>query len=111
MAIPGIESVLQKLGSVASQAAGSILGTSTAGTGAASATGGFASELENSLKRVSSAQNGAETQARAFEMGQSGVALNDVMVDLQKANIGFQMSLQVRNKLVSAYTTVMNMQV
>ncbi len=39
------------------------------------------------------------------------MALNDVMVDLQKANIGFQMSLQVRNKLVSAYTTVMNMQV
>ncbi|MBN4664790.1 flagellar hook-basal body complex protein FliE [Pandoraea nosoerga] len=109
MAIPGIESVLQKLGGVASQAAGSIMGTSSAG--AASATGGFAAELDASLRRVSAAQNGAEAQARAFEMGEPGVALNDVMVDLQKANIGFQMSLQVRNKLVSAYTTVMNMQV
>ncbi|MGC7405539.1 flagellar hook-basal body complex protein FliE [Pandoraea pneumonica] len=112
MAIPGIESVLQKLGSVASQAAGSVLGTSSAtGAGASSATGGFASELEASLKRVSASQNGAEAQAKAFEMGEPGVGLNDVMVDLQKANIGFQMSLQVRNKLVSAYTTVMNMQV
>lgn len=84
MAIPGIESVLQKLGSVASQAAGSVLGTSNAGAGAASATGGFASELEASLKRVSASQTGAETQAKAFEMGEPGVGLNDVMVDLQK---------------------------
>ncbi|AJP59174.1 flagellar hook-basal body complex protein FliE [Pandoraea vervacti] len=111
MAIPGIESVLQKLGGVAAQAAGSIIGTTSAGAGAMSKTGGFAAELEASLKRVSASQNGAEAQARAFEMGEPGVALNDVMVDLQKANIGFQMSVQVRNKLVSAYTTVMNMQV
>lgn len=110
MAIAGIESVLQKLSSVATQASGSIMGTSNA-SAAAVGPGGFAGELQNSLRRVSEAQNGAEAQAKAFEMGEPGVALNDVMVDLQKANIGFQMSLQVRNKLVSAYTTVMNMQV
>jgi flagellar hook-basal body complex protein FliE len=31
------------------------------------------------------------------------------MVDLQKASIGFQMGVQVRNKVVAAYQEVMNM--
>jgi len=38
------------------------------------------------------------------------VALNDVMVDLQKANVAFQTGVQVRNKLVSAYQEMMSMQ-
>ncbi|GAB3630420.1 flagellar hook-basal body protein FliE [Pandoraea terrae] len=111
MAIPGIESVLQKLGSVAAQAAGLSSTSSAAAAATGASPGGFAAELQASLQRVSSAQDGAQAQAQAFEMGAPGVALNDVMVDLQKANIGFQMSLQVRNKLVSAYTNVMNMSV
>jgi flagellar hook-basal body complex protein FliE len=39
------------------------------------------------------------------------VSLNDVMVDMQKANVGFQFGLQVRNKLVSAYNDIMNISV
>jgi len=39
------------------------------------------------------------------------VSLNDVMVDLQKSSVSMQMGIQVRNKLVSAYQDVMNMQV
>ncbi|MBQ4797464.1 flagellar hook-basal body complex protein FliE, partial [Pectobacterium versatile] len=45
----------------------------------------------------------------AFTLGKPGVALNDVMVDNQKASIALQMGVQVRNKLVSAYQEVMNM--
>ena len=37
------------------------------------------------------------------------MSLNDVMVDLQKANVAFQTGLQVRNRLVSAYQEVMNL--
>jgi flagellar hook-basal body complex protein FliE len=32
------------------------------------------------------------------------------MVDMQKANIGFQTGIQVRNKMVQAYQEIMNMQ-
>ena len=46
----------------------------------------------------------------ASELGKPGVALNDVMVDLQKANVAFQTGLQVRNRLVTAYQEVMNLQ-
>ena len=37
--------------------------------------------------------------------------LQDVMVSIQKANISFQQTVQVRNRLVSAYHEIMNMQV
>ena len=70
----------------------------------------FSGALKESLSRISEAQNQAYGQAEAFERGTPGVALNDVMVDLQKASIGFQMGVQVRNKFVAAYQEVMNMQ-
>ena len=83
---------------------------SDAATGPEAAGGGFAGELKKSLDRISDSQQQAYGKAEAFELGKPGVALNDVMVDMQKANIGFQMGLQVRNKVVSAYQEVMNMQ-
>ena len=39
-----------------------------------------------------------------------GVSVEDAMISMQKANISFQTTLQVRNKLVSAYNDIMNMQ-
>lgn len=73
--------------------------------------GGFAAELSRSLNRVSLAQNDAAAQAHAFQAGEPGVSLNDVMIDLQKANLAFQASVQVRNKLVAAYQEIASMPV
>lgn len=70
---------------------------------------GFASEFQAALKNVSAAQKSAESSARHFELGTPGVSLNDVMIDMQKASIGFQSIVQVRNKLVSAYQTIASM--
>ncbi|MGC8083980.1 flagellar hook-basal body complex protein FliE, partial [Escherichia coli] len=53
----------------------------------------------------------ARTQAEKFTLGEPGVALNDVMTDMQKASVSMQMGIQVRNKLVAAYQEVMSMQV
>jgi flagellar hook-basal body complex protein FliE len=33
------------------------------------------------------------------------------MIDMQKANISFQTTVQVRNKVIAAYNDIMNMQV
>lgn len=104
MSISAIESVLQQM-RVLAQASGS-----ATAAGSEVSSGGFAGELKKSLGRISDSQQNAYSQAEAFELGKPGVALNDVMVDLQKANIGFQMGLQVRNKVVAAYQEVMNMQ-
>ena len=75
----------------------------------AAAQGSFAAELSRTLDRVSQAQNAASSQARAFALGTPGVSLNDVMIDMQKANLAFQATVQVRNRLIDAYKEVANM--
>ncbi|MGR4869633.1 flagellar hook-basal body complex protein FliE [Variovorax sp. LARHSF232] len=107
MSIAAIESVLQQMRANALQAGS---GPRPAGGPADGAeAGGFAAELRQSLNRINGMQQHAYGQAEAFELGKSGVALNDVMVDLQKANVAFQTGLQVRNRLVAAYQEVMNL--
>ncbi len=71
----------------------------------------FADALKSSLSQVSEAQLKAGEMGKAFTMGDDKVSLSDVMINMQKASIGFQATVQVRNKLVSAYHEIMNMQV
>lgn len=71
----------------------------------------FASALKSSLDNVNSAQQQASDLAKAFEMGDPNANVQDVMLSLQKANVSFQTMVQVRNKLVTAYQEIMNMQV
>lgn len=103
MSIAAIESVLQQMRVTALQA-----GVGPAATQSVES-GGFAAELKRSLNNISAAQQSADSQAQAFELGEDGVALNDVMVSLAKAGIGFQMGLQVRNKVVAAYQEIMSL--
>lgn len=71
----------------------------------------FAEVLDNALKDVSAAQKEARTLAENFSAADASVNLQDVMVNLQKANLSFQQMVQVRNRLVSAYQDIMNMSV
>jgi flagellar hook-basal body complex protein FliE len=48
---------------------------------------------------------------KAFVLGDDTVSLSDTMIAMQKANIEFQTTVQVRNKMVAAYNDIMNMQV
>jgi flagellar hook-basal body complex protein FliE len=71
----------------------------------------FADVLNNALKDVSAAQGEARAMAQNFSAGDPNVNLQDVMVNLQKANLSFQQMVQVRNRLVTAYQDIMNMPV
>ena len=71
----------------------------------------FSDALKSSLDQVNSAQVKAEQLGQGFASGDDKVSLSDVMISMQKANISFQASIQVRNKLVSAYHEIMNMQI
>lgn len=73
--------------------------------------GSFAATLESALKSVSQAQSEATALQRQYQAGVEGVGLEQTMVAMQKAQIGFQAALAVRNRLVSAYSDIMNMQV
>ncbi|EHD22016.1 MULTISPECIES: flagellar hook-basal body complex protein FliE [Brenneria] len=104
MSVNGIEGVLQQLQVNALQAA-------NAPVSRPAVEPGFATELRSAMDKISEVQQHSRTQAQNFTLGKPGVALNDVMVDLQKSSISMQMGIQVRNKLVSAYQEVMNMTV
>lgn len=84
-----------------------------AAPGAAEATGpaSFTGALDQALKSVSAAQEQATKMADAFTADPSSVSLEQAMVAMQKSQIGFQSALHVRNRLVSAYSDIMNMQV
>ncbi len=101
-----IQSTLQQIQALAGQAAGKSSPVVNDDT-----TGSFAGALQDSIRRINQLQTASDTRRDAFLAGDQGLALNDVMVDMQKASVAFQMGVQVRNRLVSAYKDVMNMQV
>lgn len=71
----------------------------------------FAHVLNDALQAASAVENRANAQARAFELGTPGVSLNDVMVELQKAQLTLQTTVQIRNRLVAAYQEIAGMSV
>jgi flagellar hook-basal body complex protein FliE len=71
----------------------------------------FSAVLNQALQQVSLKQDQAGDYARRFQLGDTNVSLEQTMVALQTANISFQALVQVRNRVVSAYQDIMNMQV
>jgi flagellar hook-basal body complex protein FliE len=71
----------------------------------------FADALKGALDSVAATQNASADLGKRFTMGDDSVSLSDMMVASQKSSIAFQATVQVRNKLVSAYHEIMNMQV
>lgn len=72
---------------------------------------GFGDMLTNALSNVNQLQMDAGEKRTAVEMGSDKVSLSDAMIAGQKASIGFQATVQIRNKMVEAYQAVMNMPV
>jgi flagellar hook-basal body complex protein FliE len=72
---------------------------------------GFSQALTQALQSVSASQNQAAAMQREVQMDNPTVSIEETMVAMQKAQIGFQATLQVRNRLVQAYSDIMNMQV
>ena len=72
---------------------------------------GFQQALTQALGAVSKSQTDATAMQREVQLDNPTVSLEQTMVAMQKAQIGFQATLQVRNKLVQAYSDIMSMQV
>ena len=102
----GIDQMLSALRATAAQAAGKPQEAQAPAGGV-----DFATVLKNSIEQVNQTQQQAETLAANFAAGDGNANLHDVMIALQKANVSFQEMVQVRNRLVSAYQDVMNIQV
>jgi flagellar hook-basal body complex protein FliE len=109
-----IEAMMAQLKEAATKPAAApagIGGVASAGLAKPAAKVDFADALKTSLQQVSGSQNHAEELGKRFALGDDTVSLSDTMIAMQKASINFQATVQVRNKLVSAYHEIMNMQI
>jgi len=84
-------------------------------TGAAkAATGvkdsGFADVLKDSIDKVNAIQTEADQAIKGLATGQVN-NIHETMIAIEKANLSFNMMVQVRNKLVQAYEEIMRTQV
>jgi flagellar hook-basal body complex protein FliE len=70
----------------------------------------FRSLLSSAIQQVSVAQNNADTAVQGFLSGEND-ELHSTILATQRADLQFDMFLQVRNKVVSAYQEIMRMQI
>jgi flagellar hook-basal body complex protein FliE len=70
----------------------------------------FATIMRQGLDAVNQSQAKAEQLTDAFARGTPGVELPQVMLEVSKAGVSFKALSEVRNRLVSAYQDIMNMQ-
>ena len=70
----------------------------------------FAETLTESLAKVNDLQKEADVAIEDFVAGKTG-NIHETMISVNKADIAFRLTMQVRNKIVEAYQEVMRTQV
>ena len=71
----------------------------------------FGHIFKNQLDAVNNLQKNSQQLSQNYSLGDDSINLSDVMIASQKAGIAMQTSIQVRNKLVTAYNDIMNMSI
>jgi flagellar hook-basal body complex protein FliE len=73
--------------------------------------GDFASVFKEAIETVNSMQVESADLKTRYELGDRSLNLSDVMIASQKAGISMEATIQVRNKVVEAYKSIMQMQI
>ena len=82
---------------------------SSGDVGSSSTGGGFSNVLKGAINQVSNLQGTAEQQVTNLIQGGNS-DMSKVMISVEKADVAFQLMMQVRNKIVSAYQDIEKMQ-
>lgn len=91
-------------------AAGAPLGSISSNPTAAGSKDTFGSLLKESISKVNGLQNDADKAMQGLAKGEVK-NIHDTMIAIEKANLSFNLMVQVRNKLLSAYEEIMKTQV
>ena len=75
----------------------------------ADAQGGFGAVLSTALEKVNELDTGADQQVGNLLKG-GNADMSTVMIAVEKADVAFQLMMQVRNKIVSAYQDIEKLQ-
>ncbi len=73
--------------------------------------GSFSTAMAQALQQVSASQLEAQHLQQELQLDNPTVSLEQTMIAMNKSQIGFTAALTVRNRLVQAYSDIMNMQV
>jgi flagellar hook-basal body complex protein FliE len=106
-----IQQVLAEMRALEARTTGKAAESAAGGVAGAAGPADFAQLLKSSVDKIASMQNEASALAQAYESGDKRVDLTQVMLEVQKAGLAFRAMTEVRNKLIDAYTQVMNMSV
>ena len=71
----------------------------------------FSDALKSAIGKLDGTIAAANASAKSFASGNHDIPLSDVMLSLEQANLALQMAATVRDKVVAAYSNIMNMQV
>ncbi len=107
----GMADVAQRVQAKARLAAASGPEATSGATGTSKVEPSFQLAFSRALTDISKSQQTATTLQKEVQFDNPTVSLEETMVAMQKAQLGFQSAVQFRNKLVQAYTDIMNMQV
>lgn len=115
MAIEGILSTLDSLSNTPSSSQGLNGSAAAGGTGDIVGIGGAGNgpDFGATLNRLVSAVESSNAQANQATIGMvdGTTDVHDAMIALQRADMTFQLAVQIRNKLVTAYQEMMRMPV
>jgi len=109
--VNNVLSQMRALSAQASDGMSSARGIASTSASTNSAGANFATLFKQSIGAVAAQQNDAQAQSSAFERGDPGADLVKTSIAGQTADLAFRGLVEVRNKLVDAYTTIMNMPV
>ena len=104
-----IEALVGGIGSAVAVVAAGLAGPATAGGGSAGAATPFAGVFQSMVEQTSALDAKASEAVTGLLSGQ-GVDIHDAMIATEKADMAFELALQVRNKAVGAYQQMMGMQ-
>ncbi len=99
------------LSQTAVQAASALMGMNNSSAAAAAAPApGFANLLDHALQGVSAMQGQASMAEAGYAAGVPGATLSRALVASDRASVAWSATVAVRNELVNAYQSIMNMQ-
>ena len=101
-----IEALVSGLGGAVAAAAPTAFSTPAGAGGAATP---FSSVFQSMVQQTSALDAKASEAVTGLLSGQ-GVEIHDAMIATEKADMAFELALQVRNKAVGAYQQMMGMQ-
>ena len=107
MKLQSVDSILARMEALQSAARGEKAASPAALGGGVE----FSTLMRDAVREVNAAQNAAQAQAQAFQMGDRSISIEQVMISMQQASLSFQGMVAVRNKLVEAYREISNLSV